>query len=62
MFIFYYSLLFEFVLFYIKEKGEVFFIENVYVEVLLKNCWIEEFWGILDIFFVDLVLDGYFFK
>lgn len=35
MFIFYYSLLFRFLLFYMKDKGEVFFIENVYVEVLI---------------------------
>lgn len=59
VFIFHHRSLFEFVLSYIKEKGEVFFIENVHVEVLLKNCWIEEPRGILDIFFADLVLDGY---
>lgn len=59
VFIFHHSSLFRFVLSYIKEKGEVFFIENVHVEVLLKHCWIVEPQGILDLFLPDFVDEGY---
>lgn len=48
MFIFHHSSLFRFLLSYIKDKGEVFFIENVHVEVLIQHCWIDEHQGILD--------------
>lgn len=48
MFIFHHSSLFRFLLSYIKDKGEVFFIENVHIEVLVQHCWIDEPQGILD--------------
>lgn len=35
-FIFYYFLLYRFVFFFIKDKGDIFFIENVNIEVLLN--------------------------
>lgn len=48
MFIFHHSSLFRFLLSYIKDKGEVFFIENVHVEVLIQHCWIDEPQGLFD--------------
>lgn len=48
MLIFHHSSLFRFLLSYIKDKGEVFFIENVHVEVLIQHCWIDEHQSILD--------------
>lgn len=49
-------LLFRFLLSYIKSKGEVFFIENVCVDVLMKQCWIEEF--IIEKFKADPLKQG----
>lgn len=51
MFIFQHSSLFRFVLSYLKDKEEVFFIENVCIEVLIKQCWIEE--GLIEKFRAD---------
>lgn len=45
------SSLFRFVLSYLKDKEEVFFIENVCIEVLIKQCWIEE--GLIEKFRAD---------
>lgn len=45
-FIFQHSSLFRFVLSFIKEKGEQFFIENVNIKVLMTQCWIDK--GILE--------------
>lgn len=42
VFIFHHSSLLKFVLSYIKEKGEIFFIENVHIDILMKHCWIGE--------------------
>lgn len=46
IFIFQHSSLFRFVLSYIKDSGEEFFIDNANIEVLTKECWLDE--GILD--------------
>lgn len=51
MYIFQHSSLFRFVLSYLKDKEEVFFIENVCIEVLIKQCWIEE--GLIEKFRAD---------
>lgn len=42
IYIFRHSSLFRFVLSYLRDKEEVFFIENVCLEVLIKQCLIEE--------------------
>lgn len=56
IYIFRHSSLFRFLLSYIKSKGEVFFIENVCVDVLMKQCWIEEF--IIEKFKADPLKQG----
>lgn len=42
LFIFQHSSLYKFVLSFIKEKGEQFFIENVNIIVLMMQCWIDK--------------------
>lgn len=59
VFIFHNSSLFTFVLSYIKEKGEVFFVENLHIEVLMNVCWIEEPQGLFDKIMEHFVLEGY---
>lgn len=41
-FVFQHSSLFRFVLSFIRENGEQFFIENVNIKVLMNQCWIEK--------------------
>lgn len=54
--------MFKFVFFYIKKRNESeFLIENVYIEVLMKYCWIEKsilekFLVINELFFMELLI------
>lgn len=41
-FIFQHPSLHRFVLSFIKDKGDIFFIENANIEVLLNQCWLED--------------------
>lgn len=41
-FIFHHPSLHRFVLSFIKDRGDIFFIENANIEVLLNQCWLED--------------------
>lgn len=55
-------MLFKFVFFYIKKRNESeFLIENVYIDVLMKYCWIEKsmlekFLFSKELFFMELLI------
>lgn len=55
-------MLFKFVFFYIKKRNEgEFLIENVYIDVLMKYCWIEKsmlekFLFSNELFFMELLI------
>lgn len=54
--------MFKFVFFYIKKRNESeFLIENVYIDVLMKYCWIEKsmlekFLFSKELFFMELLI------
>lgn len=49
--------MFKFVFLYIKYRnGSEFLIENVYIDVLMKYCWIDKFLYSNELFFIKLLI------